>query len=625
MSIATKLKTVYDGCSDIRAAIKEKDSTKGSGAIGTLADDITALNPKNVVTKIYKDGEGNYGIVQYGIADSLTQIGTISSGEVATTNIPNGASLVAVIYPEQIINVAGNTFQNQSDLHYVNLENIKTFNGDRNFFGADLHGPLNLENAETVGNYCFSGNSNITSVNLPKVTTLVGSGYADGGAFAKCSSLKSANLNDALTSIGNRCFSECSSLGSFTVPSAITKIWSYAFYHCSSLATTLVCPNLVEIERDAFNSAGTIEDINCPNLTTFGYNAFWSSGVKKITNLGSITTLGGGSNTGTAGAFAKCLSLQTVNLPSTLTTIGEGNFYGCTALTNVNFNNAACLIDRGAFRGCTSLATIPGHSNIYRLNDSAFYDCTALAVNIDMPNLTSIADNCFRNSGITDITSLGNITIIGVSNGNGVFRNCTSLTSVVIPSSCTNITRYSFYDCNSLTSVTGGTGVTTIETYAFCNCTLLATISFLAVITNIGGAAFRNCTSLNTTLNLPLVITLGEHALRNTRITSATLNSIETIGQYAFAENPVLTYVDLGSNCTSIAGASFSNCSSLNTVIIRSTVPPTLANASAFSYTSSSLKIYVPNGCASVYGSASNWSSYASKIYELDANGNIPT
>ena len=224
MSHLDKLQNLADSCSDIRMAIREKDITRGQGAISTLDDDIRALNPKNVVTKIYRNNTtGEYGIVQYGISDSLTQIGTNAGGELAITNIPNGTSLVAVIYPKQIINVAGGTFNGSTNLQYINLENIQVF-GDRAFLNADLHGELNLVNATDVVNYCFSGNSHITSVNLPKVTTLTGSSYADGGAFTRCSSLKSANLNDALTSIGNRCFSECSSLGSFTVPSAITKI-----------------------------------------------------------------------------------------------------------------------------------------------------------------------------------------------------------------------------------------------------------------------------------------------------------------------------------------------------------------------------------------------------------------
>ena len=36
-------------------------------------------------------------------------------------------------------------------------------------------------------------------------------------------------------------------------------------------------------------------------------------------------------------------------------------------------------------------------------------------------------------------------------------------------------------------------------------------------------------------------------------------------------------------------------------------------------------KIYVPKGKGDAYKAASNWSSFASVIFELDEDGNIPT
>ena len=50
------------------------------------------------------------------------------------------------------------------------------------------------------------------------------------------------------------------------------------------------------------------------------------------------------------------------------------------------------------------------------------------------------------------------------------FYDCSSLTSVTIPSSVTSIGAYAFYDCSSLTSVTIPSSVTSIGDHAFRNC-----------------------------------------------------------------------------------------------------------------------------------------------------------
>lgn len=54
--------------------------------------------------------------------------------------------------------------------------------------------------------------------------------------------------------------------------------------------------------------------------------------------------------------------------------------------------------------------------------------------------------------------------------GKFAFRNCNSLTSVIIPSSVTEIGEYAFYYCSSLASINIPSSVTTIGGYAFENC-----------------------------------------------------------------------------------------------------------------------------------------------------------
>ena len=65
--------------------------------------------------------------------------------------------------------------------------------------------------------------------------------------------------------------------------------------------------------------------------------------------------------------------------------------------------------------------------------------------------------------------SYDNYRVVGIAEN--AFRNCRSLTSIVIPSTVKKIGKNAFYGCTALTSVEMGYGVDTIGASAFSNCT----------------------------------------------------------------------------------------------------------------------------------------------------------
>jgi len=123
-----------------------------------------------------------------------------------------------------------------------------------------------------------------------------------------------------------------------------------------------------------------------------------------------------------------------------------------------------------------------------------FSNCTTL-VSVILPNsVTDIWQSAFR--GCTSLTSitLGNgLTTIG----SGAFYNCTSLTSIIIPNSVTSIASTTFFGCRSLTSVTIGSGVASIGNLAFSGCSSLTSVRFERANTA-GSNTFPNGASLQT-------------------------------------------------------------------------------------------------------------------------------
>lgn len=114
------------------------------------------------------------------------------------------------------------------------------------------------------------------------------------------------------------------------------------------------------------------------------------------------------------------------------------------------------------------------------------------------------------------------------------------ITSIIIPSTVTEIGEYTFCNCHLLKSITIPDGVTSIGGSAFDNCTSLTSISIPDSVTSIGNRAFYDCTSL-TSVTIPDGVTsIGECAFYNcTSLTSITIpNSVIEIKSSAFAGVP---------------------------------------------------------------------------------------
>ena len=77
--------------------------------------------------------------------------------------------------------------------------------------------------------------------------------------------------------------------------------------------------------------------------------------------------------------------------------------------------------------------------------------------------------------------------------GYSVFKGCSVLTSVTIPSSVTSIDPRAFEGCSGLTSLIIPSSVTSIGWNAFEGCSGLTSITIPSSVTEIGGAAFKGC------------------------------------------------------------------------------------------------------------------------------------
>ena len=243
------------------------------------------------------------------------------------------------------------------------------------------------------------------------------------------------------------------------------------------------------------------------------------------------------------------------------------------------------------------------------------------------------------NSGTLGLGSGSSYCVMG-NTGNIGKVYCNMLHKVEIGSSVTSIGTYAFNGCYSLASVVIPSSVTSIGTYAFNNCNSLVSVVIPSKVTSIGERTFYNCYSLASVVIPNSVTSIGERTLYNCYSLASVVipNSVTSIGTYAFNGCYSLASVVIPSSVTSIGTYAFNGCNSLASVVIPSSVTsigtyafngcygmayydfrasksvPTLSNANAFNSIPSDCKIVVPDSLYSSWTTATNWSTYASKI-----------
>ena len=292
-------------------------------------------------------------------------------------------------------------------------------------------------------------------------------------------------IPEGVTSIGNGAFYGCSSLTSITIPDSVTSIGGYAFYNCSSLTSINIPEGVTYIGSDTFYNCSSLTSINIPEgVTSIGWDAFYGcSGLTSITIPSSVTSIRGG-------AFSGCSSLQEITLPF----VGEN--VGATSSDKVQYP-LGYIFGTSSYTGSTAIEQRYKYTSINGyLNTSYYYFPTSLKkVTITGGNILYGAFyNC---SSLTSITIPSSVTSIGEY----AFYGCTGLTNITIPEDVTSIGSSAFYGCTGLTSITIPEGVTSIYSYTFKNCSRLKSITIPESVTSIGDSAFSGCTRLMDVIN----------------------------------------------------------------------------------------------------------------------------
>ena len=247
-------------------------------------------------------------------------------------------------------------------------------------------------------------------------------------------------------------------------------------------------------DEEAWSTEVTKEDLKNAVEDEYGvkYSKDWKRLLRAPEDLDGVYSIRKGVKVIANDAFNGCASLTSINIPDSVTNIGDGTFFYCKSLTSINIPD--CVTSIGVFFDCDSLTSINIPDSVTSIGDYAFSGCDSLT-SINIPDsVTSIGDYAF--SGCDSLTSI-NIPDSVTSIGDYAFSDCKSLKSINIPDSVTSIGNYAFIDCNSLKSINIPGNVTTIGEGAFGNCNSLTSINIPNSVKRIGYFAFAGCDSLS--------------------------------------------------------------------------------------------------------------------------------
>ena len=223
---------------------------------------------------------------------------------------------------------------------------------------------------EKIGGNAFRDHISITTVTLSETLTKIGHHaffktdiahisipnsvkQIEYCAFEGCSKLENIAIPDSVTDLGGRTFYACTTLESASIGSGISALSDAIFYGCTALKTVILSAGLTSIGRvipggnyaaATFGNCSSLESIQLPSsVTTIGIYAFNGCTALCAIDLSPVTTI-------QAYSFLGCTSLQTVKLGNGLTHIGEYAFQDCQ-LENICFPDSLEKIEMGAFKG----------------------------------------------------------------------------------------------------------------------------------------------------------------------------------------------------------------------------------------------------------------------------------
>ena len=390
----------------------------------------------------------------------------------------NCKQLNSINFPTALKSIGYNAFQ------YNNLPSLQLPSGLETIGGYAFADSKNLsaipvvipQTVTSIGNYAFSNCDQMTSFTFPKTTLTTLGEYALDNCdnlqtvvFPKnlttiprstcgtCKKLSSVTLPENLETVGYAAFYEANSLYSITLPTTVKTIEPFAFYHvfmptltlpegletigyqafrgCDRLKELILPSTLKQMDNAAFYYCDSLYTVTFPenasNLTFNGREHF-----KNCPRLVKVTLPKTGMTTIPNNMFENCVRLRNIELPATLTSIGDDAFYGCDSLQTIYIPDGVKSIGYEAFDYCRGLRYVRLPEGLESIGQACFGYTERLPF-INIPStVTSIGNWAIHTTATSSNTNFKSIGIMGSTmpgTSNHVFWQHQPAFSLLVP------------------------------------------------------------------------------------------------------------------------------------------------------------------------------------------------
>lgn len=238
----------------------------------------------------------------------------------------NCENLQKVTLPNSLTEIAKGAFQSCKQLTEINIPTALTTIRETAFDGCAMLKELNLSNVTTIEELAFRSCTQLTKVIFAKTLESI-----PVWAFGSCTSLADVTWPQNLKAISYYAFYEAP-IATLQLPETVTSIGDKAFSNNKAI-TRFVFPKHVGKVLSTFSGCTNLTEVVLPEDATEIYKeAFRGTGIKQIIIPEGYTTIMGE-------AFKNCPQLETIVLPSTLTTFKGGYHFQ----NSPNIKHVLCL------------------------------------------------------------------------------------------------------------------------------------------------------------------------------------------------------------------------------------------------------------------------------------------
>lgn len=428
---------------------------------------------------------------------------------------------------------------------------------------------INGERVIKIEEYAFYHNDFIEEIIIED-----GIEFIECCAFSCCGA-KSVSIPGSVKRISGCAFSYCKNLESVTLGNGIDLIYPNAFEGCKNIKYNEDdCAYYLGDEENPYLLLAKVKDKNIKSFEikkktkAIGDSAFRASSIESITVPSNVTSVGSDS-------FLECVALKSVIFEEGVVIIGDDAFQGCQALTDIRLPKTLREIGRQAFWYCYSLMSIVIPKSVKEIGEFVFWSCYKL---LDVYNLSRCSlDEAFDKETPKIRKKLD--TSSALLQGDFVFAKKHEAyylmgyngndKEIVLPDSYNGkiykIHKHAFTYNRAVTKITIPEGINAVGEFAFAGCASLEEVSLPSTIQSLEESAFRNCSSLKS-VKLPQSIKRIEAGMFFGCISLQDVflpQELVGIDHIAFYNCSSLKTLDIPSTVEEVAGDAFSECASL--------------------------------------------------------------